>query len=102
MIRSLFAAVMIGGLVSGCLEGRHVLTRQERLISEVGARAYAEGTEATFVSCFTTDTNSDGFITCTVQPKVGGLPSPIACGYREGMSGCKRLPPPEGEPVISR
>lgn len=72
-------------ILASCGGGPYALNETETLKAEAGARDFAERSGGKFISCSGQDSESDGYVTCTVQTDAGS--KDIACAYK--TRGCK-------------
>jgi len=70
----------------------HDLSPQEQQTAELGARAFADRSASSYVGCSGRDSDSDGYVTCSI--KANAPPSTVTevlCAYK-GQPGCKSKP----------
>ena len=71
--------------------GPYQLSESERQTAELGARDIAERSGADFVGCSGSDSDNDGYVTCTIKGKSApNATSDLLCSFKNGARGCKR------------
>lgn len=70
--------------------GAYSLSATERSTAELGARDFAERTNAKFASCSGQDSDGDSYVTCTIVSVETGQDQDLLCSYAENARGCKR------------
>jgi hypothetical protein len=78
-------AIAFGLTLTSCGGGPYALNEEESLKAEAGARDFAERSGGKFISCSGQDSESDGYVTCTVKEDTGT--KDITCAYK--TRGCK-------------
>lgn len=72
------------GLLARC--GPYSLQPSEALLTEAGARDFAERQGGKFLACSGQDSDGDSYVTCTVDK--GGKEEELLCSY--ASRGCKK------------
>lgn len=84
----LFLAVLSLGL-AGCGDKGHELNSTEKNTAEIGARQFAERSKFEFISCSGSDSDGDGYVTCSIKDLKSSLMTNLLCSYRNSSVGCK-------------
>ena len=79
-LKLIIYAMAIGFALTACSGGPYALNEEESLKAEAGARDFAERSGGKFISCSGQDSETDGYVTCTVQVDEGS--KDIACAYK--------------------
>lgn len=85
-IAALLATITV--LVTAC-GGPYSLTPDERRTAEMGSLRYSQAAGLDHVSCSGSDSDLDGYVTCTAKTRKDGTLNNLACSYKAGAEGCK-------------
>lgn len=75
--------------LAACSGGPYQLTQGEQNSAQLGARQFSQNFGAEFVGCSASDSDKDGYVTCTGKDKASGAPDSFLCSYKDNAVGCK-------------
>jgi hypothetical protein len=75
-------------LLSAC-GGPYNLDSDESTTAELGARDYADKSQADFLGCSGIDSEPDGYVTCEIRDRQTRISQKLTCSYRNKARGCK-------------
>ena len=85
-IFTLFSVMVLSVALVGC---QYDLQEVEKLRVQNAAQSFASQADYTFLGCSGTDSDGDGYVTCTAKDPASSSIANLSCSYKSAGAGCK-------------